>query len=1297
MAGKDFVHLHVHSQFSLLDGLGRIDDLVARAVELGMGSLAISDHGAMFGAIDFYRACRAKGIHPVIGMEAYVAPRGMRDRDPALDRKAAHLLLLARDDRGYRNLLKIASAAQLEGFYYNPRIDRDFLAGHAGGLIATTGCLAGEIPSLLMEERHDEARDLIGWHQDVFGRENFFLELQHHDIPELHNVNRWLVENRVGLGAPLLATNDVHYVHESDHDSHDTLLCIQTGSQKAQQNRMRMSDPSYHLASPQEMWAAFGEINDGEALKNTLLVAEMCQLDLDMKGYQLPAFPVPPGHDAQSWLRHLCEKGLRWRLGERAMNDPGLVARLDHELALIHDMGFDTYFLIVWDLCEFAREADIWWNVRGSGTGSLAAWCLGITEIDPIRDGLIFERFLNPGRISMPDIDLDYPDDRRAEMISYAARKYGEDKVAAIITFGTLGPRAAVRDVGRALEIPLERVNQIARLIPQEPRPKPLPEYVEATPELKDLASRDEEVRRILATAESLQGISRHVSTHAAGIIIGDRPLVETIPLHRPTRGSDGADIRAVTQFTMETCESIGLLKIDFLGLSTLTILRRACDLILQHQDIAYTMENIPFRHEMVEGDAEAERMLDETFALLGRGETVGMFQVESEGMQQMLRDMRPRRFENIVAGIALYRPGPMDYIATYNRRLRGEEDITYHHESLKPILEETSGIIVYQEQIMEIASQLFGYELAESDTMRKAVSYKREEDLVKHREIFLQRGPQHGIDEGVAGKIFDDIAFFANYGFNKAHATDYAVITLQTAFLKCHYPEEYMCALLSVHRDDANRIAGYMEECRRLGIPVLPPDVNHSRLDFDIQPDESGRRGIRFGLAAIRGAGAGSLQQVIDSRERDGRFRDLEDFCKRVDLRQTGRRSLESLATVGALRDFGERGRLLAASERLLGFSARWHRDREVGQANLFGEQAGMSDEMLGNLPEHSVLSERELLEQERELLGIYLSGRPVDRFRSALQQAGTRDIGELLAEGYGLHDRPVIVAGEVVGLRTLLTKRGERMGIAQLEDWRESAATIDVTIFPRTWKQCEGLVGQGRVIHVRGKLDSSRGAPQVIADEVKDNFTVLEIHDGDAAAPMEAQSPAPDDFSPPPAADFAAPRETDADFAPPPEFAPSASEEIAAPDEGVEAKAEAALAAAEEPVAQETEMGIPAPVQRGEAESEPDPDDGAAADLAPADKGESDVARLLTVRLSRSDDARRDQRRLERIVNTICSWPGADSFCVIVESAEQPLRLDFETGVGVCEEMMDALREIVGAGNLGLEKTESAVDRQD
>ena len=760
MSSSEFVHLHVHSQYSLLDGLGRIEDLVARAAGLGMGSLGLSDHGTMFGVMDFYRACRAREIHPVIGVEAYMAPRGMRERDPALDRKNAHLLLLARDEQGYRNLLRIASAAQLEGFYYQPRIDREFLAAHAEGLIATSGCLAGQIPALLMAGQEEAAREHIGWYQDVFGAENFFLELQHHDIPELREVNRWLVENRDYAGTRLLATNDVHYVLQEDHDPHDTLLCIQTGSLKSEQRRMRMSDPSYHLASAAEMWAHFGEINEGEALKNTLLVAEMCQLDLEMKGYQLPAFPVPAGHSAESWLRHLCEKGLRWRFGERATGEPALQERLEHELRLIHNMGFDTYFLLVWDLCEYAREADIWWNVRGSGAGSLAAYCLGITEIDPIRDGLIFERFLNPGRVNMPDIDLDYPDDRRAEMINYAARKYGEDRVAAIITFGTLGPRAAVRDVGRALEIGPELVNQVARLIPQEPRPKPLQEYVDATPELQEMARRDEEVQRIITTAKSLQGVSRHVSTHAAGVIIGDRPLVETIPLHRPTRGSDNGSVSAVTQFTMETCESIGLLKIDFLGLSTLTILRRACALIRQHHGIEYTMENIPCRHEMVEGDERLTAMLDETFALLGRGETAGMFQVESEGMQQMLRDMQPRRFENIVAGIALYRPGPMDYIPTYNRRLRGEEEISYQHELLKPILEETCGIIVYQEQIMEIASRLFGYELSESDTMRKAVSYKREEDLVRHREIFMARGPQHGVDEATAGKILMTSSF---------------------------------------------------------------------------------------------------------------------------------------------------------------------------------------------------------------------------------------------------------------------------------------------------------------------------------------------------------------------------------------------------------------------------------------------------------------------------------------------------------------------------------------------------------
>ncbi len=889
MPDKDFVHLHVHTEFSLLDGLSKIDPLVDRAQALGMNSLAITDHGTMFGVIDFYKACKARGIKPIIGVEAYLAPRTMQDRDANLDRKAFHMLLLAKDQAGYQNLLKISSAAQLEGFYYNPRIDRDFLAQHSEGLIATSGCLGAQIPSTVMAGQDDKARELIGWYQDVFGKDNFFLELQQHDIPVLQDVNRWLYDHREYADTPFVATNDVHYVLEEDYDPHDTLLCIQTSALKSDPNRMRMTDPSYHLTSTEDMWRHFGEIRGGEPLLNTRLIAEMCNVSLDSHGYHLPVFPVPPGYTSDSYLRYLCEKGLRARFGDDALSDPVLGKRLDYELSIIHQMGFDTYFLIVWDLCQFAQASDIWWNVRGSGAGSLAAYSLGITNINPIENSLFFERFLNPGRVSMPDIDLDYPDDQRGQMIDYTVRRYGVEKVAAIITFGTLGPKAAVRDVGRALDVPLEVVNQAATLIPQEPKPKPLMTYVDQIQELKTLYNGDPAIRKVIDNATALQGVSRHASTHAAGVIVGDKPLVEYVPLHRLTSGSEDSTIQAVTQFPMETCEKIGLLKIDFLGLSTLTILRRACALIEQHQGISYTMSNIPYRLSMVKDDPEAEQMLKDTFDMLGRGDTVGVFQVESGGMQQMLRGMRPQSFENIIAAISLYRPGPMDYIPTYNQRLHGEEQVHYKHEKLEPILSETYGIIVYQEQIMQIAGELFGYELGEADLMRKAVSKKREKDLAEHRGIFQARGPEHGVDEKTALAIFDDIEFFANYGFNKAHASDYAVITMQTAFLKCHYPEEYMATLLTVHRNDTTKVTTYMEECRRLNIPILPPDVNHSRLDFDIQPVEDGVRGIRFGLAAVKNAGVAALEPIINERLEGGRFADLDDFCKRVDLRLVG------------------------------------------------------------------------------------------------------------------------------------------------------------------------------------------------------------------------------------------------------------------------------------------------------------------------------------------------------------------------------------------------------------------------
>ncbi|MAS32829.1 MAG: DNA polymerase III subunit alpha [Anaerolineaceae bacterium] len=1276
MSPQDFVHLHVHTEYSLLDGLSRIDKLVNRAKDLGMDSLAITDHGTMFGVIDFYRACTTAGIKPIIGVESYLAPRSMQDRDSNVDRRAFHMLLLAKNQTGYQNLLKIASAAQLDGFYYNPRIDREFLAAHAEGLIATSGCLAAQIPSMIMAGQDDQARELIGWYRDVFGKDNFFLELQQHDIPELEVVNKWLVENREYADTPFVATNDVHYVLDTDYDPHDTLLCIQTSALKKDSSRMRMSDPSYHLTSQADMWRYFGNIQNGEPLKNTRLIAEMCEVNLDSKGYHLPVFPVPDGHTADSYLRYLCEKGLRWRFGDNALQDKVLRDRLNHELHIIHDMGFDTYFLIVWDLCEFAREADIWWNVRGSGAGSLAAYSLGITNIDPIQNSLIFERFLNPGRVSMPDIDLDYPDDRRAEMIDYTARKYGEDKVAAIITFGTMGPKAAVRDVGRALDVPLELVNQAAKLIPQEPKPKPLMTYVEANPELHDLYNSSPEVHQIIETAKELQGVNRHASTHAAGVIVGDKPLVEYIPLHRLTSGNDNSSIRAVTQFPMETCESIGLLKVDFLGLSTLTILRKACDLIERYHGIKFNMSTIPYRHEMVEHDPDALRMLNEAFEMMGRGETVGVFQVESGGMQQMLRGMRPKRFENIIAGISLYRPGPMDFIPTYNKRLHGEEETEYRHPKLESILQETYGILVYQEQIQQVASELFGYELGEADLMRRAVSKKKEKDLLTHKSIFLERGPQNGVDAEAAEKIFDDIEFFANYGFNKSHAADYAVITVQTAYLKCHFPAEYMTALLTVHRDDSTKVATFMEECRRLNIPILPPDVNASMLDFDIQKQEDGRRAIRFGMAAVKNAGVNALQPIIDARQDGGAFTNLEDFCKRVDLRAVGKRTLESLTKVGAMEAFGSRAQVLGALERMMSFSASYHREQEIGQMNMFGDDPGAADDLFSGLQYIEEFPDRERLDWEKELLGLYVTGRPADKYRAALQNINTRNIRELKESEFGLHDKQVAVAGEVVTMRKIVTKNNDVMCVVHLEDWRESAGTIDVVIFPRTWLKCQEIVNEGEIIRVKGKFDTSRGDPQIIADEVSQNFTVQladmngDYENGNGHADYQT-----------------------------PEWAVWSDDDDDLPSEAYEANGsyddEPVAAAPPQPSPPSQPPAAPGPAETVE-QPEPEPEmmapiDPQIVDTLPPHLQEvinggpkAEMMRWVYVFLQRTGDDMRDQRRLQRVYNTLIKFPGEDRFTIVTETAGQSVQLDFEITTDVCEDLIKNLENIVGSQNI-------------
>lgn len=1104
---SDFVHLHVHTEFSLLDGQSKIAQVMKRAQELEMPAVGISDHGVMFGVIDFAKKAKAANITPVIGMEAYLAPRGMQDRDTQQDKRPYHLLLWAETQAGYRNLLKIASASQLEGYYYRPRIDRAFLADHAEGIIATSGCLAAQIPRLLEEQGDERAREMIGWYQEVFGADNFFLELQPHDIDELKRLNAWLVKYRKSGHTPvqLLATNDMHYVRQSDTETHDVLLAIQTGALVKETNRMQLTPlGSYYMKSASEMRQAFVGIDDdllNEAFANTLAIAQRCAVNLEREKYHLPRFPVPEAMTEAAYLRHLAFLGLSWRFPNREQ-DPILRERLERELFIIDDLGFNTYFLIVWDLCMFARAVDIWWNVRGSGAGSLVAYCLGITNLDPIQNSLLFERFLNPGRKTMPDIDLDYPDDRRGEMIAYAVDKYGEDKVAAIITFGTMGAKAAVRDVARVLDVPLDKVNRAVKLIPTEAKQKPIMEYVEAEPDLKRMYDTDPELRRTIDIAVELQGMTRHASTHAAGVIIADAPLVEYLPLHRIT-GTDpsGGSLKSVTQFPMETAEEIGLLKVDFLGLSTLTILRKACELIERHHGIRYTMDNIPYRHDD-DNISDAQRaMLDKAFEMMGRGDTVGVFQVESSGMQSMLRDMRPKTFEHIIAAISLYRPGPMDFIPLFNRRMHGEEAVHYHHERLEQILKETYGILVYQEQIMQVAGELFGYSLGEADLMRRAVSKKKEKDLLEHRALFHERAPQNGIPVDIADKIFDDIVFFANYGFNKSHASDYAVITVQTAYLKCQYPHEYMTALLSVQFDDSDKVATFLEECRRLNIPILPPDVNASQLEFDIERLPDGRRGVRFGLSAVKNAGVNALNVLLEARQAGGRFASLLDLCHRVDLHKVGKRALECLIKVGALEAFGERDVLLESLERMMTASTTYHKVKQSGQKSLFGEEVsvGMSEITLTTPKER--VTRREMLMWEKELLGLYVTGRPVDRFAAQLRHLpNLLDVAELRADE-AFKPRAVSVAGEVVSMRRIQTKSQETMIVMQIEDWHESAGTIEVVLFPKTWHKVDITfraendrpLDVGEIVLVRGTLDNKRGSVQVIADSITADFDVM------------------------------------------------------------------------------------------------------------------------------------------------------------------------------------------------------------
>ena len=952
---------------------------------------------------------------------------------------------------------------------------------------------------------------------------------------------------RYGLENNFLATNDVHYTRAEDADPHKVLLCIQTGSPLSNP-KLALSDFGYYLKSYDEMAAMFGEVPG--ALSNSLRIAEMCNVNLDWQGYHLPEFEVPQGYDAHSYLRQLCEKGLINRYGEdRARNDELLRQRLDHELKIIGSMGFDTYFLIVWDLCEWAarsdswweqyqdpypyesyqewKENDIWWNVRGSGAGSVVAYSLGVTNIDPLENGLIFERFLNPGRVSMPDIDLDYPDDVRHWMVGYTMRRYGREKVAQIITFGTLGARAAIRDVGRTLEMPLPEVDVIARMIPAIPgKPAKIADVLDSSNEFysKELADRYQssgDVRQLLNYARNLEGVSRHASSHAAGVIVSDRPLHEYVPLNRPTSGEVGlGGVDRVTQWPMEVVESIGLLKVDFLGLSTLTVMRRAARLIEQRYGTVYTMDNIPYDAGQVGPDPGKDP--DELFEMLGRGEVAGVFQVEGAGMRRLMMEMKPRRFDHIVAAVALYRPGPMDNIPEYIKRMHaaiydGRDIVEYHTPELEPILQDTYGILVYQEQIIRIASDLAGYAPGEADMIRKAVAKKKQKLMDEHRQKFTDGAMARGYSREVCEAIWNDIEFFARYGFNKAHAADYAKVTCQTAFLKAHYPVEYLASMLSVEQNNTEKVRRYFSEARNLGIVIAPPDINKSGLDFTIEDTDSVSV-IRFGLGAIKNAGIPSLKLILDEREENGEFQGLQDLCDRVDLRRVGKRTLEYMIKAKVFEGWGTVPQFLEAIDRIVGESSHTHEAAAVGQLSLFGNIGDgngfrLEADLLREPASLKSVDNRQLLDWEKDALGVHVSEHPLERPLAILKSRTSAVIGELNDRNFA--GKPVRVAGVISHIRRLTTKKGDPMAFATLEDLD---GKIDLVLFPNTWENVRDQVQVDQVMLVAGTVnfrDEQEDQPSLIVDKV---FTKLEsFREADDKVHAVYQEPSPYKYSPP------------------------------------------------------------------------------------------------------------------------------------------------------------------------------------
>jgi DNA polymerase-3 subunit alpha len=1049
---SSFVHLHLHTQFSLLDGANQIDPLVRQIKAFGQPAVAMTDHGNMFGAIEFYRKAKESGVKPIIGCEAYMAvgSRHAKKDSGLAHNDYYHLILLARNLSGYQNLIKLVSKGYLEGFYYKPRIDKELLKAHHDGLIALSGCLSGEIPYLIGMKDMTGAMAVAGEFQDIFGKDHFYLEVQANGLEHQRVANAGLIEIHKKLGIPMAGTNDCHYLKKEDARPHELMLCLQTGKTLSDPNRMKFDTDQLYVKSTEEIAPAFAEFPG--AVANTCRIADSCDLELALNKTHLPQYTTPDGYTRESYVEHLAVDGLRARLKERPGKIPAPVyeQRLREELMVICSMGFAGYFLIVWDIIRFARTRGIPVGPgRGSAAGSLVAYALRITDLDPLVYALLFERFLNPERVSLPDIDMDFCMDRRGEVINYVVDKYGSDHVAQIITFGTLGAKAAIRDVGRVLEMPYAEADKVAKLVPNQLNIT-LQQALESEPRLRDLVETDAKVKELMTIAQSLEGLARHASTHAAGVVISEGPLTDHVPLYK------GANDEIVTQYSMGDVEKIGLVKFDFLGLKTLTMIRRAETLINEGRpdQPPFTFDRVPFDDH-------------KTFTLLSSGKTTGVFQLESSGMRDLLTGFKPDRFEDIIAIIALYRPGPMDLIPDFIKRKQGKVPITYEVPELEPILKDTYGVIVYQEQVMAIANKVAGLSLGQADILRRAMGKKKPEEMEKLRAKFLDGAKTKKLPEKKAEKLYELIQKFAGYGFNKSHAAAYAVVCYQTAYLKAHYPTEFMAALMTSDMGNTDKIVGYFTECRDLGIKVLGPDVNASQKNFAVSDGV-----IRFGLAAIKNVGEGAVESIIEIRNKTGPFASFFDFCRRVDLHKVNKRMLEGLIKAGAFDLTGaKRSQLMAVLDQAIEDSAAAQRERELGQTNIFGEGlAGHGERdalVVPPLPPIQEWDQAQRLKYERELTGFYITAHPLARYEAtihALATATTVGLTEL-ADG-----KEVKLCGIIATVKTMLTKKGDRMAYLTLEDLQ---GTVEVIVFPDLFKAAGDLLAPERLVRVTGSID--------------------------------------------------------------------------------------------------------------------------------------------------------------------------------------------------------------------------------